>query len=108
VNGVKQKITVNIAGHDFSLISGEPEAHVQRVANLVDGEIRSIHEASPALSSQASMILAATNIADRLIRAEETAESLRKQLKDYIEEVARTKNELADTRRELNKLKKEK
>jgi len=107
VNGVKQKISVTIAGHDLLLVSNEPEVHVQRVATLVDNELLSIRETSPELSFQKALILASTNLADRLIHAEETAESLRKQLKDYIEEVARSKNELADTRRELNRLKKD-
>ncbi|MCL1819802.1 MAG: cell division protein ZapA [Oscillospiraceae bacterium] len=108
MTAVKQKIPVIIAGQDFSLISTETEAHINRTATLVDDEIRSVQESSPALSKQAASILAAVNLADRVIRAEETAESLRKQLKDYIEEVAKAKNDLADTRRELNKLKKEK
>jgi cell division protein ZapA (FtsZ GTPase activity inhibitor) len=108
VNGPKQKITVTIAGQDLLLVSNEPEEHVHRVAALVDDEINSIRESAPELSVQKTLILTSTNLADRVIHAEETAESLRKQLKDYIEEVARTKNELADTRRELNRLKRDK
>lgn len=108
MNAAKQKISVTIAGHEFSLISSEPESHVHRAAGLVDDEIRAVREMSPMLSVQTSSVLAAANLADRLIHAEETVESLRKQIRDYIEEVTRTKNDLADTRRELNKLKKEK
>jgi cell division protein ZapA len=108
VSNAKQKIPVTIAGHEFLLVSSEPEAHVRRVAALVDDEISSIRENAPELSAQTTLILTATNLADRLINAEDTAESLRQQMKDYIEEVARTKNDLADTRRELNRLKKEK
>lgn len=104
----KQKITVIIAGQEFSLVSDEPETHVHRVAGIVDAEVRAIRDSVPSVSAVSASLLAATNLADRLIRAQETAESLRAQLKDYLEEVARAKNELAETRRELNRLKKEK
>ena len=104
----KQKTVVTIAGQEFSLVSEEPEMHVHRTAGLVDAEMLAVRELSPSLSAASAAILAATNLADRLIRAQETSESLRAQLKDYLEEVARAKNELAETRRELNRLKKDK
>lgn len=104
----KRKISVTIAEQEFLLISDEPETHVHKTAGLVDDEISAVRGALPALSAASAATLAAVNLADRCIRAQETADSLRAQLKDYLEEVARAKNDLAETRRELNRLKKEK
>jgi cell division protein ZapA len=104
----KQKIIVTIAEQEFSLVSDEPEEHVHKTAGLVDEEINAVRTAVPSLSATSAATLSAVNLADRFIRAQETADSLRAQLKDYLEEVARAKNDLAETRRELNRLKKEK
>ena len=107
MENAKQKVTVSIVGQEFTLISSDPESYVQRVAGLVDAEVLEVRNSGQGLSSVASALLAAVNIADRMIRAQEDAENMRTQLKDYLEEVTRVKSELADTRRELNKLKKE-
>ena len=107
MENAKQKVTVSIVDQEFSLISSDPEPYVRRVAELVDAEVRAVRDAGQGLSSVASALLASVNIADRMIRAQEDAENMRTQLKDYLEEVTRVKSELADTRRELNKLKKE-
>lgn len=108
MDNTKQKVVVTILGQEYSLISSEPESYVHRCASLVDAEVRAMREANPSMSAVSAAMLAATNLADRLIGAQEAAENMRTQLKDYLEEVTRTKNELAETRRELNKLKKDK
>jgi cell division protein ZapA (FtsZ GTPase activity inhibitor) len=108
MEGAKQKVNVSIIDQEFSLISSEPESYVHQVAGIVDAEVRAVKSANPGLSAVAAALLAATNLTDRLLRSQENAENMRTQLKDYLEEVTRAKYELAETRRELNKLRKEK
>ena len=46
-------------------------------------------------------VLAAVNLADELCKAQENADNLRRQLKTYLDEAGRAKNEAAELRRKL-------
>ena len=46
-------------------------------------------------------VLAAVNLADQLTKAQEGAENLRRQVKTYLDEASRAKNEAAELRRKL-------
>ena len=49
----------------------------------------------------AAAVLAAVNLADQLTKAQEGAENLRRQVKTYLDEASRAKNEAAELRRKL-------
>ena len=49
-------------------------------------------------------VLAAANIADELFKEREAGESLRRQLKEYLEEGAKNKLEISELKREIFKL----
>ena len=46
-------------------------------------------------------MLTAVNLADELCKAQENADNLRRQLKTYLDEASRAKNEAAELRRKL-------
>ena len=52
-------------------------------------------------SKNAAAVLAAVNLADQLTKAQEGAENLRRQVKTYLDEASRAKNEAAELRRKL-------
>ena len=49
-------------------------------------------------------VLTAINIADDRFKEQEASENLRRQIKDLLEENARLKNELSESKREIFKL----
>ena len=49
-------------------------------------------------------VLTAANIADELFKAQEIAENLRSQLKEYLDEASKSKNEISELKREIFKL----
>lgn len=102
---MKNRVVVTIAGQDFTLLSDRDERFIARVVERVDGEIMSIASRMPGSSSHIA-VLAAINMAEEAILAQETAESLRGQMKDFLEESARLKNEIAELKRENTRLKK--
>lgn len=75
----KQRITVNVAGKTWSLVSSDPPEHVRRVAEYVD---RKLSETSAAvnLPSAQTAILACFNLADELMKAQDENTLLRRQL----------------------------
>ena len=100
---MKNRVTVTIAGRDYTLIAAEEDGYVQKVAAYVDGQVNEvINEARVSVTDGA--VLAATNIADSLFKEQEASENLRRQLKEALEETTRVSMELSDAKREIFKL----
>jgi len=100
---MKNIISVNIGGAELRLVSGENEEYTRRVAAHVDTKINEVLKAG-SVSLVEAAILSAVNISDEYYKALETAENLRTQLKDYLEDGSRMKSEIADLKREISRL----
>ena len=100
---MKNKVTVSIAGQDYTMVSADNENYVRKVAAHVDGQIREVLE-SGRLSVANGAVLAAMNIADQYYREVAASENLRRQVKDGLEENAKLKAELSECKREIFKL----
>ncbi len=99
---MKNRVTVDVAGQEYTLISEEDPVYVRQIAAIVDEEIKNITgEAHLSLSHAA--ILACINLADRFRKAEDDSDHLRGQVKSCLDELHKLKQELADTRRELSR-----
>lgn len=99
---MKKSVTVSIAGGEYRLIGAENEEYTRKVAAHVDTKINEVLGAANVSMIEAT-VLASVNIADEYYKVLETADNLRTQLKDYLEDSGRMKAELADLKRELMK-----
>jgi len=102
---MKKRINVTIGGNDYRLVSAENEEYTRKVATHVDGKIQELL-AMGNVSIIDAAILTSVNLADEYFKALETAESLRSQVKDYLEDSGRMKMEIADLKRQLDRYKK--
>lgn len=100
---MKNKVTVSIAGQQFTLVGTEDESYVRRVAGHVDDQVRQVSDAGR-MSVVDSAVLAAVNIADQYFKEQESCENLRRQIKEVLEESAKLKLELSEAKREIFKL----
>lgn len=100
---MKQKITVTIAGHNYTLVAEENENYVRQVAAHVDSRLREVMNQSR-LSQADGIVLTAINIADQYFQEQQAAENLRRQIKEELEESAKLKMELSECKREIFKL----
>ena len=75
----KQKITVTVAGRNYTLVSGDPPAYVKRVAAFVDRKL-SETEAVTNLPSGQAAVLTCFNLAEDLLKAQDENTLLRKQM----------------------------
>ena len=100
---MKQKITVSIAGQEYTMVAEEDEAYVQRCAAMVDSQVREVMGGARLGRSDAA-VLAAMNIADQFYREQDASENLRRQIKDGLDENAKLKMELSEAKREIFKL----
>lgn len=100
---MKNRVTVTIAEQEYTLIADQDAAAVEKIAAHVDVKVREVMDGSH-LSLANSAILAAMNIAEEYYKELEASENLRRQLKEYLEESAKVKQELSEAKREIFKL----
>ena len=96
------RITVNICGEDYTLVAEESTAYMEQVASLVDKKMTEIIAGAKVGRGDAA-VLAAVTLADELLKSEQTAENLRRQVKSYLDEAAQAKNEASELKRQLYK-----
>ena len=97
------RVTVTICGNEYTFLAEEDSAYVEKVAAYVDQRMTDILESTKAGRTDAA-VLTAANIADELFKAQEIAENLRFQLKEYLDEASKSKNEISELKREIFKL----
>lgn len=100
---MENRITVTIAGTDYTFTATESHSYMQKVAAHVSEKMNAIMEHGK-ISRMDAAVLAAANITDELYKEQAASENLRNQLKDYLDEANRAKNEASEARRELFKL----
>ena len=94
------RITVSICGEDYTLVAEESTAYMEQVAALVDKKMKEVI-AGVKVGRNDAAVLAAVNLADELLKNEQSAENLRRQVKSYLDEAAQAKSEVSDLKRQL-------
>ena len=87
----KQKITVNVAGRPYTLVSSDPPEYVRRVADYVDRKLSETAVVTNLPSAQAA-VLTCFQLADELMKAQDENTLLRRQM----EQQAKNRNGLTD------------
>lgn len=100
---MKNKITVFVAGQEYTLRSEEGEEYALRLAAQVDAQIQELMREGR-LSLANAAVLASLNGADKAQKAVDSADHLRHQVREYLEETQKLKSELSDARREISRL----
>ena len=75
----KQKITVRVAGREYTLVSADTVEHLSRVAADVDRQMTEMQSAART-SKENAAVLAALNLADELMKAKDENARLRREL----------------------------
>lgn len=104
----KNKITIMINNQEYTLMSEESKEYMENVAKYIDKKIGEIVYASGgSLTMQDTAILAAINIADDYFKSEESADNLRSQIKQYIDDASEAMFENNRIKAENSRLKAE-
>ena len=90
---MKNKVTVSIAGQEYTLVGTEDESYVRKIASHVDAQVREVSGGSR-MSLVDGAILAAMNIADKYFKAQQSSDNMRAQIKSYAEECAQLRSEI--------------
>ena len=75
----KMRTTVKIAGREYSMVSYDTEAYVQRVASYVDRKMNELSVATRVPQNQLA-VLVALNIADDMLKAQDENTRLKREI----------------------------
>ena len=100
---MENKITISICGQEYTFAAEETPSYMQKVAAMVDARMGAILQGTH-VSRPDAAVLTAVNIADELLKSQSAAENLRAQLKGYLDEASKAKNEASELRREVFRL----
>jgi len=95
---------LNIAGEEYRIVSDESTEYMQDLAREVDAKMTTILRGSHVSTTQAA-ILVALQYADDATKNSGNADTLRSQLKAYLEDAAQAKSERDFYKRELERIK---
>ena len=100
---MENRVVVSICGEEYTLVAEEAPSYMQKVGSYVDAKLTEVLASAKTGRTDAA-VLTAINIADELFKEREASEGLRRQLKQYLDEASRAKNEASELKRELFKL----
>lgn len=98
---------IKICGATYSIITDDDMEYVEELGEMIDSEMKNISAGNPSLSSIQCAVLVALDQADACKKATASADNLRAQIKDYLEDSARARMEVDVARREIERLNRE-
>ena len=104
---MKNRVTVTIAGQEYTLVATEDQGYMEKVAAHVDTQMKQVLDQAK-VSLVDGAVLTALHVADEYFKEVEASENLRRQLKEYLEEATKLKMELSEAKREIFKLQNQK
>lgn len=96
---MKHRVTVTVGGLEYNLLADDDPQYVKKAADLVNRKLVEIEEAGSNLSALTATVMAAMNLADDYYKAQDSSESLRSQIREYADEAAALRQELAKLKR---------
>ena len=96
----KNKTVVRVGGREYTMISDETPEYMHRVATYVDRKMEEINVASK-LSNVMLSALAALNIADELLKAQDDNARMRKDLAEARQQLALLQRENASIKERM-------
>ena len=101
------KVKLNIAGAQYSVLSEEDEKYVQLLGKELDLKMAEIMKSNSRISTTQAAVLCALDYADAAAKSTLTADRLRDQIKDYLDDASSAKSKADWARHETENLKKE-
>ncbi|NLX92629.1 MAG: cell division protein ZapA [Clostridiales bacterium] len=103
----KNKVRLSIGGADYFITTDDEVKYAQMLGEELDAEISKITRENSRVSITQAAVMGALHYADLAKKAEMSAENLRSQIQEYLEDAARAKTNAEVSRREAERLGKE-
>lgn len=101
------KVKLRIGGTEYSILAEDDVKYVQELGKELDRAFTKIMKANSTISTTQAAVLLALDYADECKKATVTADRLREQIKDYLDDASDAKSKADWARHEAESLKKE-
>ena len=99
------KVRLNICGSSYVVNTNESEDYMQNLADRLNLDMNELMASSNSVSITTAAVMTALNYRDELEKASGSADNMRRQIKDYLEDAASAKMAAEEARRENVSLK---
>lgn len=99
------KVRLNICGSSYVVATSESEDYMQNLADRLNLDMNELMASSNSVSITTAAVMTALNYRDELEKASGSADNMRRQIKDYLEDAASAKMAAEEMRRENASLK---
>ena len=100
------KVRLTICGSSYVISTNESEDYMQNLAERLNLDMNELMSSSNSVSITTAAIMTALNYLDELEKASGSADNMRRQIKDYLEDAASAKMAAEELRRENAALRK--
>ena len=101
------KVKLTVCRSNYVISTTDPEEYVQSLAERLDRDMNELMNQSPSASVAASAVVVALGYLDELQKNASSADNMRSQIKDYLEDAAKAKLAAEQARREVERLQRE-
>lgn len=101
------KVRLEICGSNYVISTTDTEEYTLSLAEKLDKQMNEFLTATPSASVTSAAVLCALSYLDELEKSSASADNMRSQIKDYLEDAAKAKLEAEDARREMERLRRE-
>lgn len=99
------KVRLNICGSGYVVNTSESEDYMKNLADRLNLDMNELMASSNSVSITTAAVMTALNYRDELEKASGSADNMRRQIKDYLEDAASAKMAAEEARRENASLK---
>ncbi|MBQ8108092.1 MAG: cell division protein ZapA [Ruminococcus sp.] len=98
------KVTVTVCGKGYTLSGEETPEYTAKLAEVLDKKIKSMKTKFSSLSITDCAVLTALDCMDQLAKANQNIDNIRSQIKDYVDDAGRARNQANNSQREIRML----
>lgn len=101
------KVRFTVCGSNYVVTSEETEDYVLGLAEQMDKDMQEIMAATPSASVTTAAVVAALGYLDGMQKALRSADNMRTQIKDYLEDASKAQAAAEEAGREVERLRRE-
>jgi cell division protein ZapA (FtsZ GTPase activity inhibitor) len=103
----KNRIKLNICGSECVISSDDSESYIRSIGDEVEKAMEDILTKNERISINMAAIITALSYCDEAHKSAGAADNLRSQIKDYLEDSSRARTESEESKREIDRMRRE-
>lgn len=98
------RLSITINGARYPIATQEDPQHVYEMAKELDAAVRELSTGQKSIALNEALVLIALSYLDAYQKEEKTADNLRNQIAEYLEDAAKARMEATEAKREIARL----